>query len=91
MRKADLSINMIIMAVIGVVILILVIAIFTGKVKIFSKNVEGSCTDQGGKCMYNEPYQKCSDLNIVKWTTGCDCVGCDAGKQKTGQCCIPLG
>jgi len=95
MKKADLSINVIIMAVLGIVVLIVLVLIFTGKVRIFSSNVEGTCTDQGGKCLSsNQVNSACPEgYPLKKWTSGCSCYEETSGactNQKLGQCCLPL-
>lgn len=48
-RKADLSLNVVIVAVIALIVLIVVVAIFAGKMDLFQKGVR-SCASQGGHC-----------------------------------------
>ncbi|MFC1691541.1 hypothetical protein ACFL0W_05165 [Nanoarchaeota archaeon] len=49
-KKADLSLNMIIVAVIALVVLVVILVIFSGKISLFGKGV-ASCTDKGGICL----------------------------------------
>lgn len=49
-RKADLSLTTIIVAAIGLIVLIVLIAIFTGKIGFFSDDL-ASCTSKGGSCI----------------------------------------
>lgn len=98
MRKADLSVNTIIVIAIGLIVMFLLIAIFTGKIRIFGSNIEGSCEQQSGCCLngpemcQGKPSEgQCPDNKpIKKWTTGCCPLtgNCDAGKS-TGFCCLP--
>jgi hypothetical protein len=97
MKKADLSINVIIMAVIGLIVLIVLVMLFTGKVRFFSRHVAGSCTDQGGTCQQAMPGGFCDmDKPIKIWIKGCPCVveesnpdACSDEKGE-GQCCLPI-
>jgi hypothetical protein len=99
MRRAQgLSMQTIILAALGIVILIVLIAVFTGKIRFFSSNVGGSCTEQGGKC---SPDGSCSSVEgkpIKIWAQGCTChdpdsTGVCKGKTEKGigQCCLPIG
>ena len=55
-RKAmDLSINMIIIAALALIVLVVMVLVFTGKIGIFSKS--SGCTERGGQCM---PAESCS-------------------------------
>jgi hypothetical protein len=94
MKRADISINVIIVAVLGLVVLIVLAAIFTGKIRIFGANVEGTCSEQQGACLSQDPGSTSCPLDkTLKWTYGCDCVpkgSPDCQDKKYGQCCIAL-
>lgn len=97
-KKADLSIQVLIFAAIGLVVLIVLLAIFTGKAKIFSRSVGGSCDDQGGICADSDGSidGKCDDSNypIKVLAKGCFYYNARGVKQPgkdIGQCCLPLG
>ena len=83
MRKAQgISINTIIIAAIGLAVLIVLFAIFTGRIGIFSKGVQAtdSCN------------AKCKAINMDPGTEltseGQDCVGEQSiGGGKFGCCC----
>jgi len=91
MKKADLSINTIIAAAIGLVVFIVIVLIFTGKIKVISGSIEGTCQQQGGLCEYKQPGQNCPTTHpIRKLAQGC----CDSSKndckklQDIGACCL---
>lgn len=104
MRKAEsLPMNIIIIAVIGIIVLIIMLALFAGKIKIFGSNVGGSCQEQGGDCaklVGNESSSKeasCSEVQgkpLLVWAVGCGCKPANADvckdKKGMGQCCLPL-
>ncbi|MFC1691540.1 hypothetical protein ACFL0W_05160 [Nanoarchaeota archaeon] len=87
-KKADISLNMIIIAVIALVVLIVILVIFSGKFNIFGKSV----TDESGKYSSN---------NCVLPGSGRTCkTGCDPFNErlinpplggwkdcKSGDCC----
>lgn len=50
MKKADLSINVIIVAVIALIVLVVLLLVFTGKMSIFSKVMGGCASKPGSKC-----------------------------------------
>lgn len=67
-KKADLSLNVIIIAVIGLIVLIVLVAIFGGKLNIFSKSTKEVSTGYEGKCMVPGVYgRECKSAT--------DCVG----------------
>jgi len=82
-RAQSISINTIIIAALALVVLIVLIAIFTGRVRIFSENLQ-SCTAKQGKC---EPYSgelaKCpSSSQALITNTDCD--------KKNQICCVKV-
>lgn len=68
-KKADLSINLIIVAIIALLVLVVSIFIFSGKMKVFG-TASDSCASKGGKCtsFVNTVY----DSNCIKAGT-CSC------------------
>lgn len=48
-KKADLSINMIIVAAIAIIVLLVVVMMFSGKMRIFGRAMQ-SCESSGGHC-----------------------------------------
>lgn len=51
-KKADLSVNVIIIAAIALIVLVVLIIVFTGRFGIFSDGVKniGTCKSLGGEC-----------------------------------------
>lgn len=49
LKKAELSINVIIVAILALLVLVILIYIFSGKLSAFGKETE-SCTSKGGAC-----------------------------------------
>ena len=93
-KSQGMPINVIIMAVIGLVILIVLIAIFTGRAGIFSRNVGGSCADQGGICSTNGECNN-QQFPIKIFASGCDYYKTNEQgiltpdtSNKNGQCCL---
>jgi len=78
MKRADLEMSMIIKAIIGLIIFIILILIFTGKIKIFSDGVF-SCDSKGGGCV--EKVEDCPGR-----TGSYTCPD-----QKYKICCLPGG
>ena len=76
MKKADISITTIIVAAIALVVLIVLIAIFTGKINFFSEDVV-SCATRGGSCVTGA----CQGPIVPN-------TECQLSNRK---CCIPLG
>jgi hypothetical protein len=94
MKKADSTVTMIIIwLVIGLIILIVLIAMFTGKIKIFSGNIEGTCSQQGGCCLTTCGTQgNCPpDKQMKKLAMGCCPIEgvCADQTRSIGQCCLP--
>ena len=58
-----MSLNVIIIAALALIVLVILIVIFTGRINVFGKGVS-SCTSQGGSCV--SP----SDRNCFEPTTG---------------------
>ena len=80
MKKADLSITVIIAAVIGLVALVVVIAIFTNTTQKTAGNI-GSCTAKGGICAYASGNCYSSyPINII--------ISGDECKDSKDICCL---
>ena len=77
-----MSVHMIIYIVIGLIILLLVVAAFTGKFSVF--NQAQTCQGQGGTCMEGST---CGDDTLKVRAQGCK----DPNDQnsKSGPCCVP--
>lgn len=92
-KKAQgLPINVIIIAVIGLVILIVIIAIITNKTALFVKSTGGSCQDRGGTCLYESGKETCSEIDgkpLRVIAAGCQSIKGEA-KIESGPCCLPL-
>ncbi|MEM4336434.1 MAG: hypothetical protein QXG86_00320 [Candidatus Woesearchaeota archaeon] len=82
---AELSINIIIIAVISLVVLAVLIFIFSSKSQIFTKSTSQPCKAQGGRCI-TPPGQKCEGSEYIIYTKGCESIG-DSG-EKLQACCI---
>lgn len=99
MRKGDISIQVLIWAAIGIVVLIVLLSIFGSRVRIFGQNVGGTCQDQGGVCANQDgtPNGKCDDPDypIKILATGCAYYKADGSedtdRKDVGQCCLSLG
>ena len=95
-KSQGMPINVVILAVIGLIILIVLVAIFTGRAGIFSKNVGGSCADQGGICSTNGECNN-PQYQIKIFASGCkyyersqDGTMKEDASDKNGQCCLSL-
>jgi hypothetical protein len=83
-KKADLSINIIIIAAIALIVLVVLIAVFTGRMTVF-----------GFKLDILQKGSKCPNSN---WKTTCDATSekvlygnFEDSKDNPGkQCCVPL-
>ncbi|MBT3464787.1 hypothetical protein HOD20_00980 [archaeon] len=85
-KKGDLSINLIITAAIAMVVLIVIVLIFTGKIGTFRQNTS-RCEASGGTCV--DTVLQCQG-QFEKTFPGGSCPG-DDGKDNTrddGVCCL---
>lgn len=80
-KKAEISISIMIYILIGLIVLLIVIAIFVGKVGVWNKGTE--CIGQGGKCC-----SKCGDYtSLGKGNFGCEPMNyCCLGIEEGGSC-----
>lgn len=82
-KSQGLPINIIIIAAIALIVLVVVLAIFSGKIRFFSKSIAGTCQDQGGECML-----KCDEKFPIRVIAkGCDSKGKNPNEE--GPCCLP--
>lgn len=79
-KASELSINVIIIAVIALVVLAVLIFIFSGKASMFSRSVSQTCKAQGGVCQ----GQPCpADKPVLIYAR------CEESDKEAGPCCIP--
>jgi hypothetical protein len=78
----SISINTIVIAAIGLIVLVVMIAVFGGRIKIFSSGAQ-DCETQGGTCEAD-----CSDVgepgDVYTALPGTDC------EPPEDKCCIPI-
>lgn len=89
----------IILLAVGLIAFIVVIVLFSDKVKIFTKST--NCASQGGECLYtsnnNNAEKKCGEgdfSNLPGKISSKDCGSISNGQYKAndyGPCCIPIG
>lgn len=82
----ELAFNTIIMAVILLIVAVVLILIFTGKMNFFNANT-ATCSSKGGSCLSIQE-NKCPEGQSILFTE--DCKSADK-KGGYGPCCIPLG
>ena len=81
MKKAQsLSINTVVVAAIALLVLVVLIAIFSGRMRIVGGNVR-SCSVQKGECK-----ETCDDVFEVPYP-GTDCADREDGLT---TCCVPI-
>jgi len=85
LKSQGLPINIIIIAAIGLVVLVVVLAIFSGRMGILSKSIAGTCDEQGGKCACTLKDNKCNDDYPFRVIA----KGCGKGGGEEGPCCLP--
>jgi len=68
--------QVIIVAALSLVVMLILIGVFTGKVRFFNRQVGETCADMNGKCM--KPDKTCGgDKPIKIWSNSCGCVDND--------------
>lgn len=81
-KSQGMPINVIIVAALALIVLVVLAAIFTGRVKIFSESLQ-SCTAKQGSCeLYSGTQPKCPSSNQAMITN----TDCEKGKI----CCIQV-
>ena len=63
-KKADISMNMIIVAALAMLVLIVVVMLFSGKMRIFGNTMQ-SCEAQGGECSGTTVVISCDPENGI--------------------------
>lgn len=79
-KSQGLQINLVIVAILGLVVLVVIIAIFTGQIKIFSETLQ-SCESRQGTCVGSQRTSCLSNEISIKN------VKCSEGKL---PCCISV-
>jgi hypothetical protein len=84
MKAQGLSVRTVIIAALALIVLIVLVAIFTGRIRIFSGGAR-NCATQGGK--YCAPLSTgCGDYETG--IPGTDCI--EQLNDNTALCCVPL-
>lgn len=93
-KSQGLSINMIIIAAIGLIVLVILLAIFTGRINIFNKDFLGTCQEQGGICSQKG---ECNNPDFPRKVFAKGCPNYERNNEgiyiekrdvKEGQCCL---
>ena len=88
-KKSELSMQIIILAVIGLVVMSVLIYIFLSRAGIFGANVGGTCLQQGGGACIKEGGS-CGEGKI-KQITSCSKIDLNCDKDtKQCTCCVPI-
>ncbi len=83
-KKADMTITILIAAVLGFVVLIVLAGIFTGGAKSFSSNID-NCQAKLGTCITSTECSNKGGSTIIN-------TNCEKNKEANLMCCItPLG
>lgn len=88
-KKADMSIQMLVVIVLALVVMAVLIAIFVGKAKIFGKTIGETCEEKGGVCI-NPQTESCPSDKPLKAVTNCKTDSKCSQEDKTCTCCYPL-
>ena len=90
-KAQGLSLNTIIIAALGLLVLVVLVLIFTGKIDILQKST--TCDARNGVCLAIQGDKtKCPDVKPISIMTD-DCRFVKAGNPTSdypGQCCISL-
>lgn len=90
MRKktAEMTFPIIVSAIVALVVLVILIAIFSGKANFFNQNT-ATCSGKGGKCSTDGT---CKDGELTMLTDDCSFVTESGEKDggRFGQCCVPI-
>ena len=79
-KSQGMPINVVIIAVLALIVLVVLAAIFTGRVRIFSQSLE-SCAAKQGQCT-EKPGDNCKSNEATIANTDCD-------KEKK-KCCVQV-
>lgn len=89
-KKADLSINVVIIAIISLLVLVVLSLIFVGRLKIFTTQ-SGNCEQQGGNCIdASKVSVDCKADNFKRVRTDLLCYGTDGKADDKKACCISV-
>jgi hypothetical protein len=84
-KAQSISLNTIVIAALALMVLVILIMIFTGRVDIFRKNL--TCTAREGNCRATHYPDGCPPNTVGIMTD--DCTDINTGKRP-GQCCVPI-
>lgn len=85
-KGAEIALNVVIIAVISLVVIVLVIAIFTGKLNLLSVK-SGDCAVQGGKCAANCGS---ADDGTADYGTENPSITCPPKGDEAQRCCLKI-
>ena len=88
-KKSEMSIRLVIAAVIALMVLVVLASFFMSRAKIFGANAGGTCLQQGGSCAGADG--NCPDDKPLKQIASCSRLepGCNT-ETKQCSCCLPL-
>ncbi len=86
-KAVELSMNVIIIAAIALLVLVILSAIFIGRMGFFGKSV-GECSTQGGKCAVECGSEDYRTLNYPTVNPTIACEDTKAGERQV--CCMPI-
>lgn len=91
MKKADLSLNIIIVAIIALLVMVVLAFIFTGRMQIFSIGINDCAKIVGAQCLYGQgPPNECG-TGYVEYPSA-KCLTPDKkSADPTLHCCLPQG
>ena len=100
LKKAQgISLNVIVIAAIALIVLLVIVFIFTGRIKVFGSTIS-SCTSQNGVCETPDLGTNCFDTDkdppVYQKQEGCTCKAGSTEKTNTDCekqqqiCCIAV-
>lgn len=99
-KSQGMPINVLIIAILGFVVLIVLIFIFSGYVGNWARGIGGTCSEQGGTCAEKNSATnsaECANENFPRmvYAKGCPYIEPVTGTKttdtnKAGQCCVQL-
>lgn len=90
MKKAELAMDMIVMAALALVVLVVLLLFFTGKIGAVNKSLS-DCQNQGGSCIDAEQCNSAYQGSIVNFTCSSGNVCCISLCAQRGGDCILEG
>lgn len=87
-KKAQgISFNAIVIAALAIIVLVVLVMIFSGKINLFNQNT--TCAARRGSCIDDEG---CPAGTYIIMTDDCELFADGRGQNsRPGQCCVPLG